>query len=336
MRPHLARHSRLALPATGCGVLVSPLHRRSQVTATGRLNSPAAKLTRKEHIPLGILYMLGATVLFASSSASAKWLVARYSFGEVLFVRQAVSLVVCALIILPFNGLAVFRTSRLRGHGLRAVIQGSAQTCIIIALSMMPLASAMAINFSAPLFSTLLSALLLREGVGKARWAVLIIGFCGVLIITEPGVGTFQVGALFALANAVLYGSIATAVRGLSATETPETLTMYQMALLTVLFAPLLPLVGFTLPTLFDGTLLLLTGVINAIGQYWWTRAISLAPTSAVTPFYYFSLVWSMILGLLVWGDVPSIALLAGSAIVVGSGLFLLWRETARKRAIAR
>lgn len=306
------------------------------MTATGRLNSPAAKLTRKEHIPLGILYMLGATVLFASSSASAKWLVARYSFGEVLFVRQAVSLVVCALIILPFNGLAVFRTSRLRGHGLRAVIQGSAQTCIIIALSMMPLASAMAINFSAPLFSTLLSALLLREGVGKARWAVLIIGFCGVLIITEPGVGTFQVGALFALANAVLYGSIATAVRGLSATETPETLTMYQMALLTVLFAPLLPLVGFTLPTLFDGTLLLLTGVINAIGQYWWTRAISLAPTSAVTPFYYFSLVWSMILGLLVWGDVPSIALLAGSAIVVGSGLFLLWRETARKRAIAR
>jgi drug/metabolite transporter (DMT)-like permease len=74
-----------------------------------------------------------------------------------------------------------------------------------------------------------------------------------------------------------------------------------------------------------------MTGVVNGVGQYWWTRAISLAPTGAVTPFYYFSLVWAMILGYLVWGDVPTIALLVGSAIVVGSGLFLLWRETGHK-----
>jgi len=101
---------------------------------------------------------------------------------------------------------------------------------------------------------------------------------------------------------------------------------------LTVFFVPLLPF-GFTLPTVFDGTVLLLTGIANAFGQYWWTRALSLAPASAVTPFYYFTLVWSMVLGLLVWGDVPSIALVTGSAIVVGSGLFLLWRESGRKPA---
>jgi drug/metabolite transporter (DMT)-like permease len=275
--------------------------------------------------------MLGATVVFASTSASAKWLVASYSFGEVLFIRQAISLVVCSLFILPFSGFAVFRTVRLRGHGGRAAIQGSAQICIIIALSMLPLASAMAINFSAPLFSTLLSALLLREAVGGARWAALAIGFCGVLIITEPGAGTFQLGALFAVANAVLYGSIATAVRGLSSTESTETLTMYQMVLLTVFFAPLIPLLGFTMPTPFDGAILLLAGIANGIGQYWWTRAISLAPTSAVTPFYYFSLLWSMILGFLVWGDVPTAGLTIGSAVVVGSGLFLLWRETGHR-----
>jgi drug/metabolite transporter (DMT)-like permease len=305
------------------------------VSATERADKAIAGRARREHIPLGILYMLGATVLFAGSSAAAKWLVASYSFGEVLFVRQAVSLVVCALIILPFSGPTVFRTNRLRGHGMRAVIQGSAQICIIVALSMMPLASAMAINFSAPLFATLFSAIFLREWVGRARGAALLVGFAGVLIITEPGADTFQVGALFAVANAVLYGSIATAVRGLSSTESPETLTMYQMVLLTLFFAPLVPLVGFTLPTVFDGALLLVMGAANAIGQYWWTRAISLAPTSAVTPFYYFSLVWSMILGFLIWSDVPSIALLTGSAIVVGSGLFLLWRETGRRRAVA-
>jgi drug/metabolite transporter (DMT)-like permease len=105
---------------------------------------------------------------------------------------------------------------------------------------------------------------------------------------------------------------------------------MYQMVLLTIFYAPLL-LSGVEMPSAYDGTLLVLTGLANAVGQYWWTRAISLAPTSAVTPFYYFSLVWSMVLGFLVWGDVPGIGLLTGSAIVVGSGLFLLWHGTARK-----
>ena len=71
--------------------------------------------------------------------------------------------------------------------------------------------------------------------------------------------------------------------------------------------------------------------MINAVGQYWWTRALSLAPPSAVGPFYYFMLVWSAALGFFFWGDVPTLALLGGSAIVVGSGLFLLWHETSKK-----
>lgn len=302
------------------------------MTTTGRAEPLAGKPVRVENVPRGIVYMLAATVLFACSSAASKWLVGLYPLGEVIFIRQAVSLAVCALMILPFGGFTVFRTNRLAGHGTRGAIQASAQVFLMVAYTSMPLASAMAINFSSPLFATLLSALLLREAVGTTRAIVLLIGFCGVLIITAPGAGTFQTGALFAVANAVLYGSIATAVRGLSTTESPETLVMYQMAILTVLFAPLL-LFGVTMPTAFDGAILVLNGVANAIAQFWWTRAITLAPTSAVTPFYYFSLVWSMILGFLIWGDVPGLSLLAGSAIVVGSGLFLLWRETTRRKA---
>jgi drug/metabolite transporter (DMT)-like permease len=276
--------------------------------------------------------MLGATVSFAGSTAAAKWLVATYPVGEVLFMRQVASLVTCALMILPFTGLMVFHTRRLRAHGVRAVSQGTAQTLIMVALSLMPLAGAVAINFSAPLFATLASAIFLREAVGPARWTALVAGFLGVLVISAPGAETFQIGALFAIGNAVLYGSVTAGVRGMTATESAETLIMYQMVLLTLFFTAFLPF-GFIVPTWLDAAIMLLIGVTNAFGQSWWTRALHLAPASAVTPFYYFSLVWAMALGFLIWGDVPTISLLAGSAIVVGSGLFLLWREAWRRHA---
>jgi uncharacterized membrane protein len=166
----------------------------------------SAKPARREHVPLGILYMVSATIVFAVSSAVSKWLVASYPVGEVLFTRTSVALLTCALFILPQTGLAVFRTRRLSHHVLRSVSQGCSQTFLLIAFSLMPLAGATAINFSSPLFATLASALLLKETVGLARWLALLVGFGGVLIVTEPGAGAFQVGALFALANAVLYG----------------------------------------------------------------------------------------------------------------------------------
>jgi drug/metabolite transporter (DMT)-like permease len=301
------------------------------VSETAPVEAPApAKSVRRTHVPLGILYMLGATVTFAGSSAAAKWLVATYPVGEVLFLRQVGSLAICALFVLPFSGLTVFRTGRLGAHGTRALAQGVAQTLIIIAFSLMPLASAMAINFSAPLFATLVSALFLREAVGPARWLALLAGFAGVLVITNPGAGTFEIGAVFAIGNAILYGTVTAGVRGMTATESTETLIMYQMVLLTLFFAAFLPF-GFVMPTVLDAAALLLMGIANGFGQYWWTRALHLAPASAVAPFYYFSLVWAIGLGFLIWGDVPTVGLLLGSAIVVGSGLFLLWREAGRR-----
>jgi drug/metabolite transporter (DMT)-like permease len=282
---------------------------------------------RRTNVPLGILYMLGATVLFAGSSAAAKWFVATYPFGEVLFMRQVASFITCAVLLLPFTGFGVFRTHRFPAHGMRAVSQAISQTLIIIAFSLMPLGSAVAINFSAPLFATLASAIFLREHVGWVRWSTLIVGLAGVLVITNPGAATFQIGALFALGNAILYGSVTAGVRGMTATESTETLIIYQMVLLTIAYTCYLPF-GFIAPTMFDAAAMLLLGVANFVAQYWWTRSLHLAPASAVSPFYYFSLIWAMGLGYLVWGDVPTLGLLIGSTIVVGSGLFLLWRET--------
>src|SRR6185312_571504 len=114
---------------------------------------------RADHIPLGIALMVGATMLFATSTAISKWQVTHYAFAEVLFIRTAVSLVTCGALILPWSGLAVFRTRRLGGHAARAGTQTAAQSLILIALSLMPIAGAMAINFSAPLFATLFAAL---------------------------------------------------------------------------------------------------------------------------------------------------------------------------------
>jgi len=284
---------------------------------------------RQDHVPRAIAYMIDATIAFAISSATSKWLVASYPIGEVLFTRTAVSLFALLLVILPRVGLAAFRTKRLRHHVMRSFSQGCSQAFLLIAFSLMPLASAVAINFSAPLFIVLISVLVLKERVGFSRATALIVGFLGILIVTHPGAETFQIGAIFALANAVLYASVTVAVRGMTATESTETLTTYQLVLLTAIFALLLPF-GATMPDTGDAALMLFNGLTNAAGQYWWTKSLHLAPTSALAPFQYLSLVWALLIGFLVWGDAPTAALLAGSAVVVGSGLFLLWREAAR------
>jgi drug/metabolite transporter (DMT)-like permease len=253
----------------------------------------------------------------------------------VLFSRSATSLVGASLVILPYAGFAVFRTQRLRGHLMRGISQGSSQAFLLIAFSLMPLASAVAINFSAPLFATVAAVIFLKEPVGAVRWGALIVGFMGVLLVAGPGADTFQTGSLFALCNAVLFGTVTVGVRGMTATESAETLTMYQMVVLTAIFAAALPF-GFVVPTWGDLVAMILNGLGNALGQFWWTRALHLAPTSAVVPFNYFSLVWAICLGFLVWGDIPSAMLLAGSAIVVGSGMFLLWSETRRRQTRQR
>jgi len=119
-------------------------------------------------------------------------------------------------------------------------------------------------------------------------------------------------------------------VRGMSTTESAKTLTMYQLILLSVFYGMTLPF-AFVAPNWSDMPLILANGATNMLGQYWWTRAIHLAPTSAVVPFQYLSLIWAMMFGFAIWGDVPTIGLIVGSIIVTGSGIFLLWRESRQK-----
>ena len=288
---------------------------------------PIAEHARRTHIPLAIFYMVASGAVFSGSNAASKWLIASYPMGEVLFARTLVGLLTLSAFILPVTGLAVYRTSRLRAHAMRACSQVGSQTMLLIAFSLMPLAGAIAIMFSSPIFSTLASSYFLHEKVGPVRWAVLFVGFLGVL--ANPGAATFQVGALFAFGNAVLFGTVVAGVRGMAATESANTLIMYQLSILTTVYAFAL-LFGFVTPTGFDALLMIVSGIGNGGAQYLWTRAIHLAPTSAVVPFQYIQLVWAMLLGFAIWGDLPTLGLLLGSAVVICSGLFLFWHETRR------
>lgn len=281
---------------------------------------------RSDNVPRGICFMIAATVLFALSSAIAKWQVAVYPVGEVMFFRSFSSLAVCAAIMLPFTGLSVFATQRPRDHIARGTSQAISQTFTVLAFSLMPLAGAIAINFSAPLWSVLLSIVWLKERANSARWTALLAGLFGVLIVTNPGADSLQLGALFALANAVMYGSVTVAVRGMTATESANTLLIWQMVIIAILHSFLL-IFGFRWPTPIDAMMLVFSGIANALAQYLWTQALRLAPTTAVSPFYYLILVWAMVIGFVVWDDVPTTGLLIGSGIVVASGLFLLWHE---------
>ena len=292
----------------------------------------APRPTRNDRVPLGIVLMLGATAVFATSQAISKWQVASYSFAEVLFFRAFVSLVTCAVLILPrawarrLPHPAARRPRRAQLHP-----DGGAELHHDRAQPDADSAGAMAINFSAPLFATLFAAIWLKERVGAARAFALARRLLRRADGRLPRRRTFRIGALFAIANAVLYGSVTAAVRGLSATESAETLTMYQMVFLSLFFGLALTVFGFTWPgSTGDWIALTLNGVVNGIGQYWWTRSLSMAPPAAVGPFYYFTLVWAMVLGFVFWGDIPSLTLLAGSSVVVGSGLFLLWHESGK------
>jgi len=202
----------------------------------------------------------------------------------------------------------------------------------------MPLADAIAIGFSSPLFLTMLSIPLLGERVGKHRWGAVLVGFAGVLLMarTSGGFsgGGLSLGAALALMSAAIGAAVTIAVRRMTLTEGSATLVTYQALITTVLSALLLPF-GWKAPLWRDALMMAAIGVSAGIGQYWWTQAFRFAPAAVAAPFSYLSLVWSLLWGYLVWGDVPTAGLLAGGAVVVASGLYILYRETVRRTAQA-
>ncbi|TGE02533.1 DMT family transporter [Methylobacterium nonmethylotrophicum] len=294
-------------------------------------DGPKTVRSAADNVPLGIALMIGATLLLTLSNAFSKHLVAHYPVGEVMFLRSSIAFGLVSAFMLPATGLAVFRTAKPGAHVARGLSQAISQTLTVLALGLMPLAGVTAIGFSAPLFAAVVAILWHKEASDPVRWGVLLVGFLGVLVVTHPGADSLQVGALFALGNAVMYGTVTVAVRGMAKTEKAGTLLIWQMAVMAAAHAALL-VFGFRWPSLPDAALFGLLGASNVGAQYLWTRALASAPATAVSPFYYLMLVWGMGLGFLVFGEVPNLHLVAGGAIVVAAGGLLLWHETWTRR----
>ncbi|MBV9522672.1 MAG: DMT family transporter, partial [Alphaproteobacteria bacterium] len=283
-----------------------------------RFEMPA--LTREE-VRRGILYVVASVFVFALANAIVKWLVARYSVIEIVVFRSSFALLPCLFLVMRKGGIAILRTRRLRDHATRSVLQFVSMICIFTSFSLMPLADSVAITFSSPLFLTMLSIPLLGEQVGIHRWSAVVLGFIGVLVILPPGAGMLHAGALLALANALINASVTIAIRRMTLTEASTALAFYQQVCTGLLGLLFLPFVWRS-PNLFDLALFLAAGLLSGVGQFWWTEGCRFTPAAVAAPFSYTAMVWALILGYLLWGDLPTSAVLIGAAIVIASGLY--------------
>ncbi len=301
----------------------------------------------RHNIRRGAALMLAATALFTLMSAMVKELGSRIPFVEVMFFRNALAVpVVMAIALRRARRLgdiaAQLRTRRFPGHLLRACTGTMAMLCSFFALTVLPLAEQTALTYTTPLFVTILSIPFLGERVGIHRWSAVLVGFAGILIIAF-GKGAFQGGAAMpplvqlGVVVAVLHGVFSAGttllVRQLSATESSTTIVLWQSLLMTAFTALALPFV-WVAPGWEDVLLILGIGMVGGIGQVLLTEAYASAQVSALGPYSYSSILWSVALGWMIWGEAPTLAMLAGAVLIVAAGLYILHREMvwARRR----
>jgi drug/metabolite transporter (DMT)-like permease len=282
----------------------------------------------------GILLILLANLWFASMDTVSKTLVMEYSIAQVLWMRFAFFAVFAsALALIRGKGLTGgFRSERPWFQSARSVLLVAEIGCFILAFRYMQLADTHSIGAVFPLVITALSALWLGEKVGLRRWAAVIVGFCGVLVILRPGFGVFDPVSLLPLAGAIGFGVYQVMTKVASRTDSMETTLLYTgwvgLAAMT-LFGPF----HWTWPDAWGWFLLLLAGFLGSIGHMTIIKALEIAPASVLQPFNYTLLVWATCIGFLVFGDLPDVWTVAGAAIVVSSGLYVWWRERVRDSA---
>jgi drug/metabolite transporter (DMT)-like permease len=291
-----------------------------------RFVMPAAS---REEIRRGILFVVLSIFMFGGANALVKLAAETYPITEIVFFRCIFALLPALALVATAGGLPSLRTHRFGEHLSRALVQFMAMIAIFTAFRMMPLTDAVAITFASPLFMTVLSIPLLGERVRLHRWGAVVVGFCGVLLMVDPGPGMLESGAIFALANAFLGALVTIALRRMSVTESSAALVFYQIAITAVLSLLLLPF-GWVTPTWKDLAILGAIGIASGVGQYWWTQAFRFAPASVAAPFSYTSMIWAVLFDFLIWSSIPTLSLLGGALVVVVSGLYILYRETVR------
>jgi drug/metabolite transporter (DMT)-like permease len=289
-----------------------------------------ATAARADDVRLGILYMVASVFLFSFQNAIGKWLAQSYPIPMLVFFRSAVALLPSYILVLRAGGNSVLRTNRLGAQFGRAAIWGGSNVASFFAYHLLPLADAIALTFAAPLFLTALSWPILKERVGRERWIAVSAGFVGVLVMARPSGAGSLAGMAYALLCAICNAVGTLTVRGLTRTESTASIVFYTALFMTLGALPVLPFYWVT-PSLFDLMLFCSIGLIGGVSQYWTTQALYYAPAAAVSPFNYMALIWGSILGFLVWGEVPTVPIVIGAAIVTLTGLYLLRHEAFRR-----
>ncbi len=281
--------------------------------------------------PLKIFIAVVISVaLFSIMNMFAKLAMETQSVPQTMFFRNAVGLIpVLALILWVYRDPRLFKTSRHMGHFVRSIIGFGAMICFFTSFALLPLANASAIHFASPLILVLLSVFFMNERVGPHRWGAVIVGLLAVLFMLQPaGEGNFA-GSVVALAAAFMGAFVMIAIRKLGMTENPLTIVFY-FSIYSTLFSALWMITAWEPVTGLSLFYLICTGLIGGLAQVFTTYAYAHAPASFVSPFTYLALIFACLLDWAVWGKVADGHILAGSVVVIASGLYILHRE-ARK-----
>lgn len=280
------------------------------------------------HILQGILLRCLAIFFFALMSAAMKWASeGGASLIELMFFRSAVGMPVTMAWLAMGPGIGVVRTKRPGAHLLRSLIGITSLTMLYKALMLLPIADAVTIGFSSPAFATLLSVLILHEKVGPHRWAAVVIGFLGVLIVTQPSGADLPVaGIVFALIGAASSAAATVTIRQMSSVESHGSIVFWFFVFSTLVSGVGMLFHSSAHPPM-TWALLIFGGVTGAAAQLLMTRALQVAPVSVVAPFDYSQIIWAALLGWLIWSTLPGPSTLFGAALIIVSGIYTGWRE---------
>lgn len=304
-----------------------------------------------DHRMLGTVCVVGAITLFVLQDALIKWLSGDYPLHEIVLVRAASAIAVTLFMMRLEGGVHLLRTRRLGLHLARSGLLVVANCAFYLALAAMTMAEATAIFFIAPLLITALSAFVLRETVGPRRWAAVCVGLAGVIVMLRPGEGVLRLVALLPIVAASTYALLQIITRRLGTSERASTIAFYAQAgfIATSVAVGLVAgdgryapeddaslaflLRAWTVPSARDAALFLAIGLINGVAGYLMSQAYRISRPAVIAPFEYVALPMAVLWGVVFFGHWPDPITWAGMALICGSGLYVLHRETVVARA---
>ena len=281
---------------------------------------------------LGFLYMFLSICAFSIMDVIVKWSV-DYPICQVLFFRGFFGIIFYFFVIPRDRFHNFYVTKRAGLHFLRCFSGLIALVAIFIALRSLPLATVVSISFAAPIFTTIFSIFLLHEKVGIYRWLAVIIGFIGILVITEPGISSLNIYYIFPIIFCLGLSYVAIAIRQLSTTEPVWLISFYFSLSITLLSFLTIPY-GWVMPDFKDFLILSMIGIFGGVANLWLGQSYKYSEVSLVTPLKYLALLFAIIFGYFIWNEIPTIKTLFGSLLVIVSTMIIFRREIYNKKLI--